>query len=134
METSMRVSFSGGKRADAEYKGFTIKTDQPVYQGGDGSAPAPFDLFLASIATCAAVYVLSFLQSRNIPTDQAGVRMVTARNPETKMIDVITLHLELPAGFPEKYREAVLKAVDICAVKKHIQNPPRFETRIEIGR
>ncbi len=89
MDREMKISFPGGLRVDAEYKGFVIKTDQPVYSGGDGSAPAPFDLFLASIATCAGIYVLFFCQKRGIPTEKAAVVMKTRRNPETKRIEKI---------------------------------------------
>jgi len=132
----MEISFPGGKKVDAIYKGFTIKTDQPERSGGEGLAPAPFDLFLASIGTCAGIYVLSFCQARNIPTE--GIRLIqcTESNPETKMIDRITIKIQLPPGFPEKYGEALVKSAEFCAVKKHIHNPPAFDiytTRPEGG-
>ena len=69
MQTTIEVSFPGGKRVDARVGGFTMATDQPTELGGDGSAPAPFDLFLASIATCAGIYVLGFCQARGLATD-----------------------------------------------------------------
>ncbi len=127
MEKDIKVTFPGGKRVDALYKGFHIKTDQPVYQGGEGSAPAPFDLFMASIATCAGIYVLSFCQNRNIPTDDLTLSMRSERNPDTKRIDRISIDIHLPADFPEKYTNAVIKSVNGCAVKVHMQNPPVFE-------
>ena len=133
MDREMKISFPGGLRVDAEYKGFVIKTDQPVYSGGDGSAPAPFDLFLASIATCAGIYVLFFCQRREIPTEKAAVVMRTSRNPETKMIEKISIEIQLPPEFPEKYKKAVIKAVDSCSVKIHILNPPAFEVEAKIG-
>ena len=134
MDREMRISFPGGLRVDAEYKGFVIKTDQPVYSGGDGSAPAPFDLFLASIATCAGIYVLFFCQKRGIPTEKAAVVMKTRRNPETKRIEKISIEIQLPPEFPEKYKKAVIKAVDSCSVKAHILNPPAFEVEAKIGK
>ncbi len=133
MDREMKVFFPGGLRVDAEYKGFVIKTDQPAYQGGDSSAPAPFDLFLASIATCAGIYVLFFCNKREIPTEKAAVVMKTKRNPETKRIEKISIEIQLPPEFPEKYKKAVIKAVDSCSVKIHILNPPVFEVEAKIG-
>ncbi len=132
MEKEIKVTFPGGLRVDAEYKGRVIKTDQPVYQGGEGTAPAPFDLFLASIATCSGFYVLAFCQKRGIPIENACVVMRTERNPESKMIEKISIEVHLPPEFPEKYKNAVLKAVDTCSVKAHIMNPPEFELTAKI--
>ncbi len=133
MDREIRVSFPGGLRVDAEYKGFVIKTDQPAYQDGEGSEPSPFDLFLASLATCAGYYVLAFCNKREIPTEKAAVVMRTKRNPETKMIEKISIEIQLPPEFPEKYKKAVIKAVDGCTVKTHILNPPVFEVEAKIG-
>ncbi|MBM3285197.1 MAG: osmotically inducible protein OsmC, partial [Candidatus Aminicenantes bacterium] len=125
-DRDIRVTFPGGLKVDAEYKSFVIHTDQPLYQGGEETAPAPFDLFLASIATCAGYYVLAFCRERGIPTDQAAVTMRTEKNPETKMIAKISIELRLPPGFPEKYKNAVIRAVDQCTVKAHMLKPPAF--------
>lgn len=133
MNKEIKVTFPGGLRVDAEYKGRVIKTDQPVYQGGEGTAPAPFDLFLASIATCSGIYVLFFCQKRGIPIDNASIVMRTERNPEKKMIEKIVIEVNLPPEFPEKYKSAVLKAVDTCSVKAHMINPPEFELIAKIG-
>ncbi|MGD2244998.1 MAG: OsmC family protein [Candidatus Aminicenantes bacterium] len=133
MNKEIRVTFPGGLRVDAEYKGRLIQTDQPVYQGGEGTAPAPFDLFLASIATCSGIYVLFFCQKRGIPVENASVVMRTERNSESKMIEKIVIEVNLPPEFPEKYKSAVLKAVDTCSVKAHMMNPPEFELSAKIG-
>jgi len=133
MNKEIKVTFPGGLRVDAEYKGRLIQTDQPVYQGGEGTAPAPFDLFLASIATCSGIYVLFFCQKRGIPVENASVVMKTERNPESKMIEKISINVNLPPEFPEKYKSAVLKAVDTCSVKAHIMSPPEFELSAKIG-
>ena len=133
MNKEIKVTFPGGMRVDAEYKGRIIQSDQPVYQGGEGTAPAPFDLFLASIATCSGFYVLAFCQKRGIPIENAFVVMRTERNPERKMIEKIIIEVQLPPEFPEKYKSAVLKAVDTCTVKAHIMNPPEFELNAKIG-
>ncbi len=129
----MEIFFPGGKRVDALYKGFTIKTDQPQMGGGDGSAPAPFDLFMAAIGTCAGIYVLSFCQERAIPTE--GIRLIqrTERDREKRMISKIDIEILLPKGFPEKYRAAVIRSAELCAVTKHLHDPPAIEVRATIG-
>lgn len=125
----IEVYFSGGKRVEAKYKNHVIKTDQPVHQGGEDSAPAPFDLFLASIATCSGLYVLSFCQERGIQAENIRLVVKPEKNPETKMVDKISIDIHLPAEFPEKYIKAVKRAVDACTVKAHILTPPRFEIK-----
>jgi putative redox protein len=125
--STMSVRFPGGKRVDAEYGGFTVHTDQPREAGGEASAPAPFDLFLASIATCAGIYVKGFCDSRGIPTEGLGLEMRIEREPGGLRIAKLALEIRLPPGFPAKHREAVIRAADLCAVKKHITKPPAFE-------
>jgi len=120
----LRVSFPGGARVEVAFKGQVILTDQPAYAGGGGTAPSPFDLFLASLAACVGYYLLAFCQARELSTQGAGVTMSYKRNPQTKMIDRIEISLHLPPGFPEHYTSAVLKAVDACTVKAHLLKPP----------
>jgi len=129
----LEVFFPGKKKVHVRYKGFVIETDQPERAGGDGTAPAPFDLFLASLAACSGVYVLSFLQQRGLSTEGAGLIVRPERDPETKMVTRVVTEVKLPADFPDKYRDAILRAVDQCTVKRHIQNPPAFETVLTIG-
>jgi putative redox protein len=123
----MEVVFPGGKKVDALFKGLRIQTDQPEESGGEGSAPAPFDLFLSSIGTCAGIYVLEFCRARDIPTDKLHLSVRFERNPERRMIETATIHIQLPPEFPVKYKDAVIRAADLCAVKKHLHEPPRFE-------
>ncbi len=123
----MKVFFPGGKRVHAEYGAHVIETDQPALGGGDGSAPAPFDLFLASIGTCAGIYALGFMQQRGIDPSGSSIRMTTQSDPPGGLISRIDLDLKLPEGFPAKYRTAIVKAMNLCAVKKHLQDPPDFE-------
>lgn len=123
----MEVRFPGGVAVEAVHAGMTIRTDQPVAAGGGGSAPSPFDLFLASVATCAGFYALRFCQERGLPTEELGVTMDWERSPETKLISKIRISVKLPEGFPEKYRAAILRATDQCAVKKHLVSPPAIE-------
>ncbi len=123
---SVQVSFPGGKRVDARVGEFDILTDQSVNAGGEASAPEPFDLFLASIATCAGVYALGFCQSRDISTVGMSLSMEYERNDQKKLISRIFLHLNLPDSFPEKYHSGVIRAMEQCAVKKHILDAPEF--------
>ncbi len=127
----VKITFPGGKRVDAQYKGFLIKTDQPPHAGGEGTAPAPFDLFLGSIATCAGFYVLAFCQSRGIRMDEASVLMHTHKEEGKKMIDRISIEIQFPPEFPDKYTNAVIKSVDSCAVKVHMFDPPAFEITVK---
>jgi putative redox protein len=129
---NIKLIFPGGKRVDAEYKGFVIKTDQPVYAGGEGTAPAPFDYFLSSIATCVGFYVLAFCENRGIPVDQASVAMRISKNREKKMIDKLIFDIQLPPEFPEKYTKAIIKSVDKCSVKAHMVDTLAFEYAVDI--
>lgn len=123
----LKVVFGDNYKIDVAYKGFTVKTDQPVRDGGDGTAPSPFDYFLVSLAACAGYYALAFCKERQLSTDGLGVTMATERGEVSKMIDKITLTVDLPRGFPDKYRLAITKAVDHCTVKAHILRAPLFE-------
>jgi ribosomal protein S12 methylthiotransferase accessory factor len=123
----MEISFPGGVRVNAQYRGFEIATDQPEKNGGENTAPAPFDLFLVSLGTCAGFYALRFCQQRELATDGMRLTLATERNPETKRLDRIAITLTLPNGFPEKYRSAIIRATDQCAVKKVLVDPPEVE-------
>lgn len=121
------VSFPGGKRVDAHFAGFTVNTDQSEAHGGEGSAPEPFDLFFASLATCAGIYALEFCSARKLNTEGLAVRLQAERDAEKKLFTPIRIELTLPVDFPEKYNRAILRAVDLCTVKKHVINTPEFE-------
>lgn len=127
---SMHVSFPGGMSVMAEYKGFRIRTDQPPETGGGGSAPSPFDLFLASIATCAGFYALRFCQERKLSTEGLELDLHVEKEPETGQVTRIRLDLIVPEDFPGKYFDAILRVVDHCAVKRHLAAPPRFEMAV----
>ena len=131
---SMKITFPGGLAVNAVFKEFTVTTDQGVEHGGGGTAPEPFDLFLASLGTCAGLYALRFCQQREIATQGLGLTLTTEKDPDRKRLALVRLEIELPEGFPEKYREALIRAVDQCAVKRHILAPPRFEVVTVAGR
>lgn len=128
MERTINVTFPGGKRVDAEIKGEVIHTDQSVKNGGDGSHPEPFTLFLASIATCAGIYALEFCANRSIASQGLNVQLKMTFDPEKKRYSNMRIEIHVPEEFPEKYRKAIIRAVDLCAVKKHMMTPPDFET------
>ena len=122
----MKITFPGGQKVNAKIDGFTHKTDQSLISGGEESAPEPFSLFLSSIGTCTGIYVLRFCQERDINTK--GMEMIQSMNfnPISGMIDEIKLSIILPNGFPNKYKKAIVKAANLCAVKKHMEKPPQF--------
>jgi len=125
----IQVSFPGGKRVDAEFDGHVVRTDQPEAAGGAGSAPGPFDLFLASLATCAGIYVLGFCQSRSIPTDGMTLVQHSTYDDAKKRLTQVDLEVRLPANFPDKYRASVLQAAQGCKVKKALESPPEVTVR-----
>jgi len=121
------VDFPGGSRVNAQIGSHTITTDQPNANGGEDTAPTPFELFLGSLATCAGFYVLGFCKMRNFPS--TGIRLIQKmeRNPDTKMVVKIVQEIQLPPEFPIQYIPAVKRAAETCLVKKHLEQPPAFE-------
>jgi ribosomal protein S12 methylthiotransferase accessory factor len=119
----IKIEFPGGDRVDAVFDGIRLVTEQ------DGTAPSPFQLFLASIGTCAGIYVSSFLRQRGLPTEGLVIRQRMVPDPASKLIGKIDLTIELPPGVPEPYREAVIRSAQLCAVKKHLEKPPQIEVR-----
>jgi ribosomal protein S12 methylthiotransferase accessory factor len=123
----MVIDFPGGSRVDAHFGPYTVNTDQPPMGGGEGSAPTPFAIFLSSIGTCAGIYVLGFCKQRGLATD--GIRIVQRvhNDPATRMIGKVDLEIQVPPDFPEKYHESLVRSAELCAVKKHLENPPQFD-------
>jgi ribosomal protein S12 methylthiotransferase accessory factor len=122
----MQISFPGGVAVQADYKGFSVISDQPEANGGTNRDPSPFDLFLISLGNCAGFFALRFCQQRDLDTSGMGLTLTAQRNPENKRLEKVAITIQLPAGFPEKYRAAIIKATDQCAVKKAIFDPPEF--------
>jgi putative redox protein len=123
----MEITFPGGVAVEARFADFTVRTDQPVAYGGENSAPAPFDLFLASLGTCAGLFVLLFCQERQLPTDGLRLTLETERDTEKHRLSKVRMAIHLPPEFPEKYRQAVVRAANQCSVKRVILDPPEFE-------
>ena len=123
----MVIDFPGGARVDAHFGPYTVATDQPPTGGGEGSAPTPFALFLASIGACAGIYVQGFCKQRGLSSE--GIRIVqqVSSNPATGMVEKISLEIQVPSDFPEKYLPSLIRSAELCAVKKHLEHPPQFE-------
>jgi len=129
----IKVQNPGGMRLEAQLGEFTVATDQPVADGGENSAPSPFGLFLASLATCAGYYVLAFCKQRNLPIDGISVTMNNDWNENKHLAENIRMDIHLPADIPVKYHKAIRRAAGMCTVKRHLENPPAFDLRIRNG-
>ena len=129
----MIVDFPGGARVDTHFGDFTVKTDQPPQGGGEGSAPTPFAVFLASIGACAGIYVLGFCKQRGLSPE--GVRIVQRMHAgpfSQGLVERIELEIQVPPEFPEKYHEALIRAAGMCLVKRHFEKPPEFDIHTEV--
>jgi putative redox protein len=124
----MIIDFPGGSRVDAHFGNFTVPTDQPPA----ASAPTPFAMFLSSIGTCAGIYVLGFCHQRGLPTEGMQIIQRVHSNPFSGMVEKIDLEIQVPPGFPEKYLDSLIRSAELCAVKKHLENPPKFEVRTKV--
>lgn len=124
----MIIDFPGGSRVDAHFGGFTVPTDQPPA----ASAPTPFATFLASIGTCAGIYVLGFCQQRGLPTENIHLVQRVHANPLTGMVENIDVEIVVPPTFPEKYRASLIRSAELCAVKKHLEHPPAFNVTTQV--
>ena len=124
----MTIDFPGGARVDAHFGPFTVQTDQPPAS----TAPTPFATFLASLGTCAGIYVLGFCQQRGLPTD--GIRIIQRMhtNPMSGLVGKIEMEIQAPSTFPEKYLPSLVRAAELCAVKKHFENPPTFDIYTQV--
>ena len=126
----IEVFFDGSKGVNAVVNEHIIKTDQPKEAGGDNSAPTPFDLFLASLATCAGFYVKSFCDQRNLPTNKIRIFQDMEYDPVTKLVAKINIEIQVPEDFPEKYHEALIAVAGKCKVKQHLQHPPAIQVSV----
>ena len=121
------VNFLDNLRLEAKFDDFTITTDQPVRYKGDGTAPSPFDYFLASSALCAAYFVKLYCLSRDIPTDDIRVSQNNIIDPENRYNQIFQIRIELPSGISERDRLGIIRSADRCTVKKVVQQNPKFE-------
>jgi len=124
--SDMQITFPGGKKVAAQWHGFEIMTDQPA-PVGEGSAPTPFDLFLASLGTCAGIFALGFIQSRGLSAEGLGIAVSFERDEATHLLSRTVMKITPPKDFPAKYLPALVKAAEQCLVKRTMDNPPKFE-------
>ena len=123
----MEITFGGDKKINASFHGFVIKTDQPKSAGGHDSAPSPFDLFLASLGTCAGIFAVGFMQSRKLSLEGFKINLSFDRDADSHLVKKVGMRITLPKGFPPRYKAALIKSIDLCTVKQHLASPPKFE-------
>lgn len=123
----MEISFPGGKKVDSNYNGYTVSTDQPVKDGGDDTAPSPFELFLSSMGTCMGYYALAFCRKHKVEHGDLKVTLDFDWNEKKFHLDKVAVKIILPDNFSEKLKPAIIRSVNLCAVKKHLTDPPEFE-------
>jgi ribosomal protein S12 methylthiotransferase accessory factor len=123
----MEITFGSGKVVSAHIRGHIIRTDQAVEDGGENSAPSPYELFLASIGTCAGINVKSFCNQREISTDNIKLIQHAEYDTQTGLPTKFKIEIQLPYDFPDKYKDAVIGAAQFCKVKKTIASQPIFE-------
>lgn len=122
----IKVNYLDNLRQEAKFDDFTVIADQPIRYKGDGSAPGPFDYFLASSALCAAYFVKVYCAARDIPTDNIRLSQNNIVDPENRYKQIFKIQVELPADISEKDRQGILRSIDRCTVKKVIQTGPEF--------
>ena len=127
MEKRIKISFPGKKRVDATIGEFTVQTDQRPRNGGDGSAPQPFDLFFVSLATCAGISALDYAQELSLPTEGLDVTLVAKHHAREPRYDRVCINVKIPDGFPEEHVSGLLEEVGNCSVKQHVLEPPSFD-------
>ncbi|MDG6228853.1 MAG: OsmC family protein [Candidatus Thermoplasmatota archaeon] len=124
------ITFPSGKKVNANFEGFVVRTDQSIDDGGCGEAPDPFSLFLSSIGTCTGIYVLRFCEQRNISTDDMSLLLKTSKGDDG-LIDTITLLIRVGQDFPKKYMNALIKAASLCTVKRQLVKPPTIQISVQ---
>ena len=131
MEIEIRLS--GGQKVKTRLKGATIAVGSDIGTVSDEPGLEPLDLFFASLGLCAGKYVMEFCRPRDIPYEGTRILLRTQWDENKKMHTRVLIQIQLPQGFPVKYKKAVLRSVDLCSVKKHIVNPPSFEVGAHIA-
>src|SRR5690554_2329729 len=126
----IKVNFLDNLRLEAKFDDFTVIADQPIRYKGDGSAPGPFDYFLASSALCAAYFVRVYCLSRDICTDNIRISQNNIVDPENRYKHIFKIQVELPDDLPEKHRQGIVRSIDRCTVKKVVQTGPDFQIEI----
>jgi ribosomal protein S12 methylthiotransferase accessory factor len=126
------VTFGGGLKVNAQFKNFTINTDQVKLAGGDEAFPDPFSYFLSSLVTCAGFFILRFCQTRKISTEGIQLRQSNDWNKTTGLVENLNIEIEVPPSFPEKYLPALIRSTNECTVKKTLMNPPQLNVTTKV--
>lgn len=124
---NIKITFEGNKKINAHVNGHIVATDQPTHAGGENTAPSPYELFLSSLGTCAGIYVKSFCDQRGLSTEGISLDQNMEWDPVAKKLSKISISIQLPSSFPDKYKDSLIKVAELCAVKKTIQAPPMME-------
>jgi len=120
----LNVAFPGDKPIEAEDETFVIRTNRMVISGGQGSGPTPFNLFFAALGMCSGMEILAFCKTRDVPTDDVGLRLTPCFDDKERHVEEIRVEVLLPNSFPQQYIEPCRRAVSQCSVKKHLETPP----------
>ncbi len=126
----IEIFFEGNKKVNARIKDQIVKTDQPIKQGGDGTAASPFDLFIVSMGTCVGYYIKAFCDERSIPTDNIKITQSLEWDRINHLVVNVNINISLPDEFPAKYRDAIISAANLCTVKRHLLNPPQVKVQL----
>ena len=126
--SGFKVTFPGNKKIDVAFNNFIIKTDQAKESGGDESAPEPFDVFIASIGTCAGIYAKSFCDVRKLSTDNMHIFIDVLFVEGQKLMELVTITLHVNQDFPEKYIKPIIKSMNGCAVKNQLHPDIKIDT------
>jgi len=127
----IKITFDGNKKVNANINGHVVKTDQPVHLGGEGTAPSPFEVFLASLGTCAGIYVKSFCDQRDIPTADMYLTQEVEYNKDRKLLEKVSIYIHVPSQFPEKYDDAMIHTASLCLVKRHLKEDIKLDVSVK---
>lgn len=127
----LEVGFPGNLKVEAKIRNFSVMTDQPKSSGGDDSAPSPFEVFLASLGTCAGIYIKGFCVQRGLETENIKLIQEVNFDRKTGLIDEISMQIMVPADFPAQYHNALIKSAELCAVKRHLKESINFEIEVK---
>jgi ribosomal protein S12 methylthiotransferase accessory factor len=127
------VTYPSGTSMRAQAKDLVVEVGPPPHRGGDPDAYGPFDLLLCALATCTGFPVMDFLRERGIPTEGAAVRIKAVRGEESHILEKVDIEIVVPPEFPDKYREALVRAAGLCFIKEQLGKAPEFTTTIVSG-
>ena len=132
MVEKMIMTFPGGVQTNVSFRNQNARSDQPPESGGEDLAPTPYELYFAALGACSSTVVLEFSKHRNIDVKDIFVEMNINYNDETQLVEGVDLIVNVPDAYPEKYRKALVGAMNVCHVKRQIQNPPKVEAYLKV--